>query len=563
MRKRVIKKANNQVDKWLNLSDRKSVEEMTLLELIGCVMGAFENEEEDTECGNIQSALAVLAKRFGITERQAVLFSACVSEGPSQVCIEDLAETLGVNSIKMLSLSSDINALVDRQLLCYYNAANEEGLFVPSPVVKALKSNEVYVMPSRKGLSGFELFELIRTWFSELGRDFKTYAQTVEDLRNLFKDNTQVKFARKMAKMGLDDDELLLLSYFCSRLVSYDDNKIRICELENLFETCRYTRNAVLLQQGTHPLLDKKLIENVCMDGIASKSWFQLTDNAKNDLLSEVIVMTQQADKQANVIEAETLIAKELYYTKGNAHQVEELGTFFEVENYRQIRERMCQRGFRSGFACLFYGGPGTGKTETAYQLARQTGRNIMIVDVPQVKSKWVGDSEKNIKAIFDQYRRLVNNSTIAPILLFNEADAILSTRMNGAEHAVDKMENSIQNIILQEMENLDGILIATTNLEGNMDAAFERRFLYKIHFEKPDAGVRAKIWRQMIPELTEQDAAQLAANYDFSGGQIENIARKHAIHVILHGSDDGMHHLLDFCANERLVPNAYRRIGF
>ena len=76
-------------------------------------------------------------------------------------------------------------------------------------------------------------------------------------------------------------------------------------------------------------------------------------------------------------------------------------------------------------------------------------------------------------------------------------------------------------------MESLEGIMIATTNLTSNMDSAFERRFLYKIRFDKPDASVRSLIWQQMIPELTATDATTLAAAYDFSGGQIENVVRK------------------------------------
>lgn len=188
-----------------------------------------------------------------------------------------------------------------------------------------------------------------------------------------------------------------------------------------------------------------------------------------------------------------------------------------------------------------------------------------MVVDVPQIKSKWVGDSEKNIKALFDRYREVSKRCTLAPILLFNEADAIIGTRKNGATNAVDKMENSIQNIILQEMETLDGIMIATTNLQDNLDPAFERRFLYKIKFEKPDAAVRAKIWQQMIPELSESDAATLAASHDFSGGQIENIARKHAINCVLRGNEASpLHSLLQDCACEKLASKEQRRkVGF
>jgi SpoVK/Ycf46/Vps4 family AAA+-type ATPase len=126
-------------------------------------------------------------------------------------------------------------------------------------------------------------------------------------------------------------------------------------------------------------------------------------------------------------------------------------------------------------------------------------------------------------------------------------------------------MENSIQNIILQEMETLDGIMIATTNLQDNLDPAFERRFLYKIKFEKPDESVRARIWQTMIPELSTADAGTLAASYDLSGGQIENIARKHAINSVLYGEQEqALDTLLRDCANEKLTNTpTCNKVGF
>ena len=151
-----------------------------------------------------------------------------------------------------------------------------------------------------------------------------------------------------------------------------------------------------------------------------------------------------------------------------------------------------------------------------------------------------------------------------APILLFNEADAIIGKRQEGAERAVDKMENSIQNIILQEMETLDGILIATTNLAQNMDKAFERRFLYKIKFEKPTTEAPMSMWRGMIPVLKEEEVRILATKYDFSGGQIENIARHYTIGNILHGeSSNIVEELTVYCDSERLETQGTKKIGF
>ena len=176
----------------------------------------------------------------------------------------------------------------------------------------------------------------------------------------------------------------------------------------------------------------------------------------------------------------------------------------------------------------------------------------------------WVGESEKHIKAIFDRYRSFAKRSVKMPILLFNEADAVIGKRKEGAEGAVDKMENSIQNIILQEMESLNGIMIATTNLVQNMDKAFERRFLYKVKFGKPANEQRRHIWKSMMPILTDKFVSRLANCYDFSGGQIENIARKCDIECILHGEDAISEECIEkYCQEELIDRNNKNRIGF
>jgi SpoVK/Ycf46/Vps4 family AAA+-type ATPase len=334
--------------------------------------------------------------------------------------------------------------------------------------------------------------------------------------------------------------------------------------MEDLFDTkAEFNKAKARLRSGEHKLMNIKLLEHRCEDGIADNTRYRLTDAAKRNLLAEMKIDASE-EKLSNVIKAKDLTEKHMFYVEENKRQVSELQAFLSQEKYKEVRERMLQTGFRTGFACLFYGGPGTGKTETAYQLARHTGRDIMVVDVPQIKSKWVGDSEKNIKALFDRYREQVKRAKVTPILLFNEADAIIGIRKNGAQNAVDKMENSIQNIILQEMENLDGIMIATTNLTQNLDKAFERRFLYKIKFEKPTQEARSHIWHSMIPELNDMDVHTLASKYDFCGGQIENIARHYAIDSILHGqSEDALSLLIHHCDNERLDENTSRKIGF
>jgi SpoVK/Ycf46/Vps4 family AAA+-type ATPase len=139
--------------------------------------------------------------------------------------------------------------------------------------------------------------------------------------------------------------------------------------------------------------------------------------------------------------------------------------------------------------------------------------------------------------------------------------------RQEQATNSVDKMENTMQNIILQEMEQFDGIMIATTNLAQNMDPAFERRFLYKIMFERPDTSVRANLWQEMIPELDTDECQALGEQFDFSGGQIENVARKYAINSILNDIEpsDRLNELIALCREECLNDTKSTRahVGF
>lgn len=166
---------------------------------------------------------------------------------------------------------------------------------------------------------------------------------------------------------------------------------------------------------------------------------------------------------------------------------------------------------------------------------------------------------------MFRTYHDLVRRGEKAPILLLNEADAILGIRMANPENSCDKSNNSIQNIILQNMETLDGILIATTNLETSLDPAFERRFLFKIRLSVPDEDTRSEIWKEMLPELPADDARILAREYPLSGGQTENVCRKAAISYIIEGKKVGMTELTKYCDEETIgeKPVGKRRIGF
>ena len=165
---------------------------------------------------------------------------------------------------------------------------------------------------------------------------------------------------------------------------------------------------------------------------------------------------------------------------------------------------------------------------------------------------------------MFKDYKSYAKKQSLTPILFFNEADAIIAKRKEANTSNVSDTENRIQNILLEEIENFEGILIATTNLATNMDTAFERRFLFKIEFQKPGVKAKSQIWKSKMPQLPDEDCELLASQFDFSGGQIDNIVRKNEINEIIYGNKVNVKTLVDFC-KEEMLSNQFSRtqIGF
>ena len=199
----------------------------------------------------------------------------------------------------------------------------------------------------------------------------------------------------------------------------------------------------------------------------------------------------------------------------------------------------------------LFYGGAGTGKTETCLQLAKRSGRKIMKVDIASTRTKWYGESENLLKNIFSEYASLCRMEDKTPILLFNEADAVFSSRNNiDGSHT----DHRLQNILLEEMERMEsGILIATTNMQESLDRAFERRFLFKLKFESPSENVRKEIWKSRMCDLPENDLDVLSKRYSFSGGEIENVICKKLIQEVIDETPCDLEQLKKICDEERL----------
>jgi SpoVK/Ycf46/Vps4 family AAA+-type ATPase len=294
-----------------------------------------------------------------------------------------------------------------------------------------------------------------------------------------------------------------------------------------------------------------------------SDTEIKLAPKGSEMLSSSGLKLFNNKKRKDNTIFSEDIREKVLIFNEGEMKQLELLRGLLMEERMKDTVARLESRGLPKGINVLLFGAPGTGKTETVLQLAKASGRDIMKVDISQSKSMWFGESEKIIKRIFTDYKSYAKDCEQMPILLFNEADAIISKRKESNFSNVSQTENAIQNILLEELENFEGIFFATTNLASNLDLAFERRFLFKVEFLKPEISIKAKIWKSKLPSLKVTECEELASQFDFSGGQIDNIVRKNEIHEVIHGLKVEFKSIIDFCATELLAKTAGNKIGF
>lgn len=512
-----------------------------------------------------QRYIQYVAERQKLNSMQTVLMALYInfSNDPC-ITLADIASELKCKNLKILCYQKEIDELEKKRIL---RKSGAHGYKINDGVMDALVANEPYVCKPRKASDLYELFSFVYNLLSLRKMEEIDTEELVVEINELYDENKEICFVDGLRKLILEDESVLLLSQMGRCLMNSNIKNVALDNFIYLFdEESVRARQLRALQNGSHELMKLGLIDFSMSNGFKDRGTFMLTDKARKILLDNVKIACYDEvnDEHTDILKPDAINEKQMIFDNTVSEQYDRLCGLLSDKNLNTVRQRLEEKNMSRGFSILFYGAPGTGKTEAVKQIARCTRREIMQINISRMRSMWVGQSEKNIKAVFDNYKEMCKRSERIPILLFNEADAIISSRIDNAKNSVDKMENSIQNIILQEMENFDGILIATTNLVKNFDKAFERRFLYKIEFTKPTEKARKKLWQTIMTTIDDSSAAFLAGKYQFSGGQIENVARKAVVDSILYGEDNvNLAKIEEYCKNEVIGKSNKVRIGF
>ena len=518
-------------------------------------------------------AIQYLKDRLGINPMQVQLLT-CVfyyqAAHPNCMCdIEDLSKMLKLHPLRTMQYKEDLSALEELGYLVQLETPRgDDGWRITKEAAKCLQNNEAFSLEMIQMKSAVDFLIKASQYVSEGMRHDQNNTIRPRILR-LMRRNTHLPLVRNLMLLPEDNYDLWFMLLMMTTLAVENDPFVGMNDLEQIIPG-RVLRSMIRnIKNGNHIFAQREYIEEQIMGGMAQPNQFVLTKKAWEEMVEDkeelgYFIQAEDDQKSKLLVDYKSLNKKQLFFSGKTKEQIDRLGDMLQEEKYAGIRKALVSRGMPTGFCCLFYGSPGTGKTELVQQLAIATERDLMQVDLSSLRDKYVGESEKRMKSIFTTYHNLMKKSDKAPILFFNEADAIFGNRMENTQHSVDKMENAIQNIILQEMEQFEGILICTTNLTSCLDKAFDRRFLFKIEFERPTNEARKQIWQSLLTSLNDEQATELANKFDFSGGQIQNITRKQIIHSIFSGTDD-----LDYeqvkldCQNEQITRHYGRKIGF
>ena len=564
MRKLRVNKTNRlKIDYSNTKCDKGTI--MAALEHIVTVIESCYMEESAMD--EIKDDVEFLKEKLSFSPIQSMVVAMLVD---SNLVLDtsNMANYIGLKNISMLKHIGEIEELVTRQIVRHKKDDRTNGYQIVPGAFAAFLKNESYVPVSKENLTTQQLFEEISTSICECEHRENSYENMVEEVEYVLEANPTHYLCKKVKELKTYEK---ILFFFCmKKYVNYGDLCVVDSQYQFMFPLRELSQIRSDLTTRTSPLFTDNLLGDAHNSAFSLRDGITISEEMKEYLDEELqLNWTVPEEKPLEgMLTHGSIKLKHLYYNDEEQVSISKLSKMLHNEHFTSIQERMKESGIRSGFACLFYGAPGTGKTETVLQLARETGRDIMQVNVANIKSKWVGDSEKNIRSIFCRYKNYCKKkckTKPTPILLFNEADAIISKRSTNVERSVDKMENAIQNIILEEIENLEGILIATTNLTSNIDTAFERRFIYKVEFHKPNVEIKKHIWKSMIQELNDSDAQALASEFDLSGGQIENVMRKQFVDKILYDEPPTLDKLRHYCMQESMHhPSQHRvTIGF
>lgn len=520
-------------------------------------------------------------EQLDLTKDEAWLFSVMLMShvnSYSDLDPTEITRIIGCDNLFSLELTPVLFSLVDKGLLMSnyhttwgvykYDRTLLKVTYWPAErtMNKVILGDEA---PELRPMNEAELLECVHEMGRQMSKWRIMHKQFYSELERLLKANQHMPFIGVLngLEMTMEDKAAILLlmqAQLNGRGISLEDLPRMVHS--SIRERVKYTmslrgRTSKVIRERYGLLANENMFEDVMIYLDAEgKELLRMIDPEFNNALDVVFTATDEL----KVIQPESIRPVDLLFGPELTKEYERMTALCTDANFKAIRQRMKDKHMRGGLTVLLTGAPGTGKTEMVKQMARHNGLPLLQVEMSALKGKYVGESERSIRAVFLHYARIAERHHCSPILLLNEADAVIGKRMadlGQSNPTIVQMLNTMQNILLQELEDFEGILVATTNMPELFDSAFSRRFLHKLHVSMPDQHTRELLWAKRFPTFTPSELRQLASHV-LSGAEIDNIAIRLTHREILEGIDPTAQHALQLIDSETGTPQG-RVVGF
>ena len=517
--------------------------------------------------------LESLMRKFDINLYEATLFVFLLNEfvkSGSSVSLDSVSDDdldIKVGNSNYLKIVKSFKGLLDKDLVCAESRRNKSVLLNPNiSIDDGIFSQIVFgndILDDVNFSNTYSIIQAVQILFEKRDekrinekRFFNEFNRVIQKI-----DNTLELYTLLLPYTIME--QLMIFRAAIQSIKGYSGeecNRFASEIYDNLSDVASFMEK---IYNESYKSFQDKVLQLQDDSSFRSDPNFELTPKAHKQIFGSKIKNKNEFKAHFSKHLKHNTFKQALFLDETVAQTIQIITKATSKSTYKNIVKQLQNANLPSGIVSLLYGYPGTGKTATVYEISKLTKRDILQVDISSIRDKYVGESEKRLKAIFSEYERAKVELKHVPILLFNEADALIGKRMHASD-SVDVMNNSMQNILLEELEKFEGIFFATTNLVDNMDSAFERRFLYKVEFEKPSSSTRAKIWKVKLPQLKDEDI-QAIAHYELSGGQIENVSRKYMLDTILNLKAFDIQAIKKLCENEGNFKKnpIYNTIGF
>lgn len=519
------------------------------------------------------SNLVALADAFKMNISQAAVFCAIYNltereQDPTEIRLQSVLKPIFWKNTKLMR--EELRELKRLGYISSFTRDNQPCYLICENMNLALDQNDLAAILNNSPVGIHRLLE----YFNDRLMNYSSPSQIeisnyIGDIRKSNPTLNLITYCEEHDMFDYPLDAYLLLAICTKAVIESEPFDFKYLDLfisynRRLLELLRHK----VVQETWQPIANG-LVEFAGGDVLDSNPELKLSPKGYDFFFNEFdaeylkVIKQKMARSLTPAIKPADIEEVELFFNPEFEARGQRLESILMPSSFQDYQNSFAKNAKMKGLTVLFYGGPGCGKTEFVMQLCKRTGRPLIKVDVTNFQSKWVGDSEKKLKAIFSEYRSICANSECKPILFFNECDQMIGKRI-AITSSVDHMTNALQNILLEEMENFDGILIGTTNLTDNLDAAFERRWLMKLKFDSPRPAALVSVWRALLPELALAEAEELVQRFDFTPGEISNISRRYKIEAILGFHETPLQTIISLCETEQYSNvNITKSIGF